>query len=162
MARMDATRPLRNARLFMKDLTEAGVNYDVMGLQIYYPYRDLSDIVRMVERFEEFGKPIYITEMGATSGPTTETIFNNQMPLPSAPYEWRRPWDEELQADWLEAVYTIYYSRPSIKTINWYDFSDFRPFIVNGGLVREDASPKMSYERLKNLLESWNRLPVKT
>jgi endo-1,4-beta-xylanase len=162
MARMDATRPLRNARKFIKDITDAGVNYDVLGLQIYYPYRDLSDIVRMVERFEKFNKPIYITEMGATSGPTNETIFNEQMKLPSAPYEWRRPWDEELQADWLEAVYTIYYSRPLIKTINWYDFSDFRPFIVNGGLVREDGSSKMSFDRLKNLLSSWNRLPART
>jgi endo-1,4-beta-xylanase len=162
MARMDATRPLRNARRYIEDITEAGVNYDVLGLQIYYPYRDLSDIVRMVEHFEKFNKPIYLTEMGATSGPTSETIFNGQMNLPSAPYEWRRPWDEELQADWLEAVYTIYYSRPLIKTINWYDFSDFRPFIVNGGLVREDGSTKMSFDRLKNLLSSWNRLPAKT
>jgi GH35 family endo-1,4-beta-xylanase len=159
MARMDATRPLRNARRFIEDLTTAEVDYDVLGIQIYYPYRDLSEIVRMVERFEKFNKPIYITEMGATSGPTNETVFNGQMKLPSAPYEWRRPWDEELQADWLEAVYTIYYSRPLIKTINWYDFADFRPFIVNGGVVREDGSPKMSFERLKSLLASWNRLP---
>jgi endo-1,4-beta-xylanase len=159
MARMDATRPLRNARKFVEDLHTAGVDYDVLGIQIYYPYRDLSEIVRMVERFEVFNKPIAITEMGATSGPTNETIFNGQLKLPSGPYEWRRAWDEELQADWLEAVYTIYYSRPSIKTINWYDFSDFRPFIVNGGIVREDGSTKMSFNRLKNLLASWNRLP---
>jgi endo-1,4-beta-xylanase len=162
MARMDATRPLRNARKFMEDLHTAEVDYDVLGIQIYYPYRDLSDIVRMVERFEVFNKPIAITEMGATSGPTPETVFNGQLKLPSAPYEWRRPWDEELQADWLEAVYTIYYSRPLIKTINWYDFSDFRPFIVNGGIVREDASPKMSFDRLKNLLGSWDRLPKRS
>lgn len=159
MARMDATRPLRNARKFIEDLHYAGVDYDVLGIQIYYPNRDLSEIVRMVERFEVFNKPIAITEMGATSGPTNETVFNGQMKLPSAPYEWRRAWDEELQADWLEAVYTIYYSRPSIKTINWYDFADFRPFIINGGIVREDGSPKMSFNRLKDLLTSWNRLP---
>lgn len=60
-----------------------------------------------------------------------------------------------MQADWLEQVYTIYYSKPYIKAINWYDFSDFRPFIVNGGLVREDCSTKLSFQRLQQLLASW-------
>ena len=159
MARMDADRPLRNARKYIEDILNAGVDLDVIGIQIYFPQRDLSEIVRMVERFEKFGKPIYITEIGATSGPTNETVFNGQQKLPSGPYEWRRSWDEELQADWLEAVYTIYYSRPLIKAINWYDFADFRPFIVNGGLVKEDTSPKLSYFRMKDLLSGWNRLP---
>jgi hypothetical protein len=78
---------------------------------------------------------------------------------PSEPYAWHRHWDEELQADWLEQVYTLYYSRPSVRAINWYDFADFRPFIINGGLVREDATVKKSYERLARLLKSWNALP---
>ncbi|MCI0699193.1 twin-arginine translocation signal domain-containing protein [candidate division KSB1 bacterium] len=51
---------------------------------------------------------------------------------------------------------------PNIKAINWYDFSDFRPYIVNGGLVREDCSTKLSFQRLKNLLASWKRLPRKS
>ena len=159
MAGMEANRPLRSARKYVEDILNAGVDVDVIGIQIYFPYRDLSDIVRMVERFEKFGKPIYITEIGATSGPTSETVFNGQRKIPEGPYDWRRQWDEDLQADWLEEVYTIYYSRPLIKAINWYDFSDFRPFIVNGGIVREDTSPKMSFNRLKDLLNSWNRLP---
>lgn len=162
MARMDATRPLRSVKKYIEDLITAEVEFDVIGIQIYYPGRDLSDIVRMLERFEKFNKPMSITEIGASSGPSNETVFNGQLKLPSAPYEWRRPWDEDLQADWLEAVYTIYYSRPLIKTINWYDFSDFRPFIVNGGIVHEDCSTKMSFNRLKNLLGSWNRLPSMT
>lgn len=154
-----ATRPLRSPRKFVEDLLDAGVDFEVLGVQIYFPRRDLSDIVRLLERFEKFGKPIYITEIGATSGPTTETVLNGQRGIPQGPYEWRRHWDEQLQADWAEQVYTLYYSRPSIKAINWYDFADFRPFIVNGGLVREDCSPKRSFNRLKELLRSWGRLP---
>lgn len=154
-----ATRPLRSPRKYIEDLLAAGVDFDVLGIQIYFPRRDLSDIVRLLERFEKFGKPIYITEIGATSGPTPQTVFNGQRGIPDGPYEWHRHWDEELQADWLEQVYTLYYSRPAIRAINWYDFADFRPFIVNGGLVREDCSPKRSFERLRTLLQSWNRLP---
>jgi endo-1,4-beta-xylanase len=159
MARMDATRPLRSPRKFMEDLTNGGVDYDVLGIQIYFPRRDLSDIVRLLEKLEKYNKPIYLTELGTSSGPTEESILTGQLKQTEEPYEWHRFWDEELQADWLEQVYTIYYSRPSIKAINWYDFSDFRPHIVNGGLIREDSSKKRSFDRLKNLLNSWNRLP---
>jgi GH35 family endo-1,4-beta-xylanase len=156
-----ANRPLRTARKFIADLIEEGVDFDIVGIQIYFLQRDLSDIVRMVESFEKFGKPIYITEIGASAGYMEGAIKLDQMDIEDVPYDWHRRWDEELQADWLEQVYTIYYSRPLIKAINWYDFSDFRPFIVNGGLVREDASTKRSFDRLKKLLGEWGRLPNK-
>jgi GH35 family endo-1,4-beta-xylanase len=156
---MDATRPLRTPYQYIEDLHKAGVDYDVLGIQVYFPNRDLSDIVRLLERFEKFGKPIYITEIGTSSGVTNGTIATGEMSVSNDPYDWHRRWDEELQEDWLEQVYTLYYSRPSIKAINWYDFSDFRPFIKSGGLIREDASVKRSYSRLKQLLGSWNRLP---
>ncbi len=161
MARMDSDRPLRNPRLFLKDIVDAEVDFDVIGIQIYFPQRDLSDIARMLEKFEAFGKPVYITEIGASSGPTRESVFNEQMALPQEPYAWHRHWDDDLQATWMEQVYTLYYSKPYIKAINWYDFSDFRPYIPNGGLVREDASTKLSFNRMKSLLEGWDQLPRK-
>ncbi len=154
-----AGRPLRSPRKFMQDLTDAAVPYEVLGIQIYFPRRDLSDIVRLLERFETFGKPIYITEIGVTSYGINRQAVADPTRMAEEPYEWHRYWDEELQADWLEQVYTLYYSRPAIKAVNWYDFSDFRPFIMNGGLVREDCSTKQSFERMKQLLASWHRLP---
>jgi endo-1,4-beta-xylanase len=159
MARMDATRPLRSPRKFMQDLTDAGVDYDILGIQIYFPNRDLSDIVRLLERLEAIGKPIVITEIGASSNLMAPTTTGSVTGKSGDPYGWHRPWDESLQADWLEQVYSVYYGRPSIQAINWYDFSDFRPFIINGGLVREDSTAKPSHERLKNLLASWGVLP---
>jgi endo-1,4-beta-xylanase len=157
--REPADRPMRTPRKFIQDLIEAGVDFDVIGLQIYFPQRDLSDIVRKLETFDTFGKPIYITEIGASSGPTPDTVFNQQMGIPDQPYAWHRHWDEDLQATWMEQVYTLYYSRPNIHAINWYDFADFRPFITNGGLIREDSSPKTSFHRLKALLKQWDQLP---
>ena len=159
MARMDATRPLRSPRKYLQDLAEAGVDYDVLGIQIYFPQRDLSDIARLLERLSAFGKPMYITEIGASSNLIAPSSSGAVTGSANEPFAWHRQWDEELQADWLEQVYTIYYSKPYIKAINWYDFSDFRPFIVNGGLVREDCSTKQSFTRMKELLASWNMLP---
>ncbi len=162
MARMDATRPLRSPRKFLEDLAAAGVEYDVVGIQIYFPQRDLSDIARLLERMAVFGKPVYITEIGASSNLVAQSPSGAITGKADELYSWHRQWDEELQADWLEQVYTIYYSRPYIKAINWYDFSDFRPYMVNGGLVREDCSAKESFRRLKSLLASWNKLPKRT
>ncbi|HXX63193.1 MAG TPA: 1,4-beta-xylanase, partial [Bacteroidota bacterium] len=136
--------------------------YDVLGIQIYFPQRDLSDIARLLERLAAFGKPIHITEMGASSNPSAPNPSGALGVHTEEPFAWHRVWDEELQADWLEQVYSIYYSKPYVRAMNWYDFSDFRPYIVNGGLVREDATPKQSFDRLKMLLTSWNKLPAKT
>ncbi len=146
----EAGRPIRTPWQFMRDLVEAEVPFDVTGIQMYYPGRDLSSIVRLVERFAQFGKPIYITEIGASSGKSGGN---------PALYDWHRPWDEDLQADWLEQLYTVLYSKPYVQALNWYDFADFRTFIPNGGLITVDGTPKPSYERLQKLLGEWGRLP---
>jgi endo-1,4-beta-xylanase len=159
MGRTEAARPLRTVRKYLQDLVDAGVEFDVVGIQVYFPQRDLSDIARLVERLSAFGKPIYITEIGASSNLRAPNPSGARNLTEDEPYAWHREWDEDLQADWLEQVYTLWYSKPYIKAINWYDFSDFRPFIVNGGVVREDCSPKKSFFRAKDLLASWNRLP---
>lgn len=154
-----ANRPLRSPRRFVQDLVEAEVPFEVTGIQMYFPDRTLQDIVRHVERFTAFGKPVYITEIGASSGPTRGDILADKMPMPGPIYDWHRPWDDALQAEWLEQVYTVLYAMPGVQAVNWYDFVDFRTFIPNGGLLREDATPKPSYHRLKELLSEWGRLP---
>lgn len=155
----EANRPLRSPRKYIQDLIEADVPFDVIGLQMYFPDRSIFDMARMLERFEAFGKPIYITEIGTSSGPTREDVMLGTMEVPTAPYDWHRPWDEDLQADWLEDTYSLFYSRPSVETVAWYDFADFRTFIPNGGLVKVDGRRKASYHRLKSLLEQWGHLP---
>ena len=75
---------------------------------MYFPERDLQSIIRLVESFEQFGKPVQITEIGTTSGGGD---YEPEHDL----YEWRRPWDEDLQADWLEELYTLFYSKPWIE-----------------------------------------------
>ena len=155
----DSDRPLRTPRRFVQDLIEADVPFETVGVQMYFPDRSLAAIVRNVERFAAFGKPVTITEIGTSSGPTRADVMLERMPIEGPLYDWHRPWDEDLQADWLEQVYTVLYSKPYVQAVNWYDFADFRTFIPNGGLVREDATPKPAYERLRTLLEGWGRLP---
>jgi endo-1,4-beta-xylanase len=154
----ESDRPLRTPRQFMADIVEAEVPFEVTGLQMYFPQRCIADIVRNIEQFVEFGRPISITEIGTSSGPSRTDILEGAS-IPEAPYDWHRPWDDDLQADWLEQLYTVFYSKPYINNINWYDFADIRTFIPTGGVVLENGTPKPSFDRLKALLESWGRLP---
>ncbi|HEX9654211.1 MAG TPA: endo-1,4-beta-xylanase [bacterium] len=150
--------PIITPHQFIKMCHEAGVDFTITGQQLYYPYtnRDLADIIRMTERFEKFGRPVQITEIGATSGPTTETINSGELGLPTHPPDWHRHWDADLQAQWLEEIYTILFSKPWIEAINWYDFVDPYSFLKNGGLLSSPTGEaKPAYQRLLGLREKW-------
>ena len=157
----NAIYPQRTPVKFLKDLVSAGVDFTLTGQQMYFPYRDLSDTILLIERLEQFGRPVQLTEVGTSSGPSKESIQTGRLDLPSEPYVWHRPWDQELQADWLEGVYTLAYSKPWIEAVNWYDFVDPYAFIKNGGLLESSRGErKAAYERLKILMNKWSALKI--
>ena len=85
----------------------------MLGLQLYYPQIDVLEIERMLDRFKAFNKPIHITEIATASvdGPDP----NSMRPKTTAP-GWHGPWSEPTQADWLEAIYTLVYSKPAVRS----------------------------------------------
>jgi hypothetical protein len=96
-----------------------------------------------------------LTEVGASSGPNKASIDNGSLEISAEPYIWRRNWDQELQADWLEELYTIAYSKPWIEAVNWYDFVDPHSWIKNGGLLESPkGEKKAAYDRLLKLQQS--------
>ncbi|MCI0699192.1 endo-1,4-beta-xylanase [candidate division KSB1 bacterium] len=156
---LEAKYPQRTPHQFVKQLAEAGVDFTITGLQMYFPYRDLSDTILLIERFKDIGRPIQLTEVGASSGPNEQSIQSGTLSFPTEPYIWRRYWDEELQADWLEGLYTLAYSKPYIEAVNWYDFVDPHSWIKNGGLLRSPkGEKKAAFDRLKSLQEKWKAL----
>jgi len=159
---LDAKYPQRTPHQFLKDLVDAGVDFTITGQQMYFPYRDLSDTILLIERLQQFGRPVQLTEVGASSGPTEDSILTGRLKMPEEPFIWHRFWDEELQADWLEGLYTLAYSKPWIEAVNWYDFVDPYAFIKNGGLLRSPkGEPKAAYQRLIKLQKKWQAMPVK-
>ncbi len=145
---------------FTRDLVDAGVDFTLIGQQMYFPYRDFQDIVILLERFETFGKPVHLSEVGAPGGPTERSVKLGTVGFPKEPFIWHRPWDEELQADWLEGVYTLAYSKRFIEGAHWFDFVDPYYFIENGGLLRSsEGQTKAAYDRLARLEETWRALP---
>lgn len=138
---------------YLSDCIKAGTEFEVVGLQLYYPQYDLFEIDRVLERFTSLGKPLHITEMSTASKPGLDP--HSMRPHTSAP-GWHGEWSEATQADWTEAIYTMVYSKPQFECVGWWDFTDqpghFWPF---GGLLREDLSPKPAFERILKLQKDW-------
>ncbi len=152
--RQDLATPYR----FLKMLEEAGIEYEVIGLQLYYPSRDMAQISDLLDRFAQFGKPIHITELGVPSEwkHDPHSWFEGEDNVKRMGY-WHKPWDEETQADWVEQFYTICFSKPYIEAVTWWDLADYDGhFFPHGGFLRKDISEKLSYKRLKNLIDSWS------
>ena len=159
MTELDATYPQRTPFQFMKQLADAGVDFNITGIQMYFPYRDLADTIILIDKFKEIGRPIQLTEVGASSGPSEDSIRSGKLTFNDEPYVWHRPWDEELQADWMEGLYTLAYSRPSIEAVNWYDFVDPHSWIPGGGFLRSPKGEKKAVvDRFVKMKEEWKNI----
>jgi len=96
---------------------------------------------------------MHITEIATASveGPDP----NSLRPNTTAP-GWHGPWSERVQADWLEAIYTLVYSKPEFEAIGWWDLTDMPGhFWPHGGLLHADLTPKLAYHRLGELQKAW-------
>jgi GH35 family endo-1,4-beta-xylanase len=139
---------------YLRDLVRAGVDFDIAGIQIYRPYRDLADTVAMLERVEALGKPVFITEIGV---PSRDDDLGTTAGGGGANAVHR--WDVEQQADWAEDMYTVLMSRRQVEGISWYDLADHQPFLPGGGLLDRAWRPKPVYRRLERLLSDAGRIP---
>jgi endo-1,4-beta-xylanase len=138
---------------YLQDCLRAGVEFETVGLQLYYPEHDLLEIERQLDRFKAFQRSIHITELSCNSA---EGLDPASMRPKSLVPGWHGPWTESIQADWLEAIYTLCYSKPEFEAVGWWDLADTGGhFWPHGGLLHQDLTPKASYHRLLQLQERW-------
>ena len=147
-------RPARTVLQYVREAMAAGIDFDVIGLQMYYPEQDMFEIDRQLDQFCALGKPVHITELGVSSSPDPQERYS-QVRKPCPRYWHGRPWSETEQADWIEAFYTLCYAKPGVQAVTWWDFTE-PSFIPNAGLTGEDLQPKEGYHRMKRLIESWS------
>ncbi len=137
---------------YVSDCINGGFDFDVIGLQIYYPNRDMFEIDRMLERFGKFGKPVHITEHAMASDTSEDPASNVKTPWG----HWHAPHSQANQADWIEQLWTIAYSKPFVTAITYWDFCDKGGhFWPHGGFLDKDLKPKEVYYRIQKLLRSW-------
>ena len=112
------------------------------GLKNY----DVKQIYRDLDLLAEFGKPVEITEV------TVPTFAENEA-------------GEELQADLLERLYSLWFSHSGVDAIVYWNSCDGYAFVepgrnennCRGGLFHRDLTPKKAAERLYYLMnEKWH------
>ncbi len=144
---------------YLQMLEDAECEYEAIGLQYYHSGRDLLEFERDLDRFSTFKKPIHITELQIPS--SSEEIPGAKWwggGIGGVALKWHgKEFTETIQADWVESVYTILYSKSYIEAITYWDMSD-PGFVPHGGLVNKDMTPKESYFRLKSLLGNWKSM----
>lgn len=142
--------PLQSAYQYLQTCLKTNIPFEIIGMQLYYPNQDMFEINRLLERFSQLGKPIHITELGVSSNTTRA----ENTPFPDPPGLWHGPWNENIQADWVEQFYTLCYSKSYIQAITWWDLAD-GGFWPHGGLLKSDFSAKLAYLRLNTLQKRW-------
>jgi len=136
---------------FLEELVETDLEFEGLGVQMYNPGRDLMECIALLDRFAEFGKPIWITEMGTpSSGAGHDQLETEQV---DTDIGWRGPWEQESQADWIEKFFTMALSRDYLRSITYWDFDDRSAFIPHAGLLDMYGEPKESFFRLQELCE---------
>jgi hypothetical protein len=145
---------LRSPLAYLRAIQEAGVRYDVTGIQLYFPARDMVAVDRMLSVFASLGKPIHITEMGVNGGIRGRASQGGSqwMQLSMSEGTWHGGWNERVQADWLEQFYTIAAAHNEINALTWWDFME-PSFSGNGAFLYEDETPREIYFRLLALKE---------
>jgi endo-1,4-beta-xylanase len=86
---------------------------------------------------------------------SSNTGIDDNSQLGEARGQWHAPWSEAVQADWVEQVYTLAYSKPAIESVTWWDLSDQSTFWPFGGLLNRQNRPKAAYYRLQGLKRVW-------
>jgi GH35 family endo-1,4-beta-xylanase len=145
---------------YLKKLEETGAVYELIGMQLYCPSRDMLAIDKLYDRFRVFGKPYHITELGVPSCERDVPPDSTEGNIYCLRYMYKglwheMGWNERLQADWLEDFYTLSYARPEVEALTWWSFPDWESYVPAAGLVGEDGAPKEGVFRLRELQKSW-------
>lgn len=144
-----------------------GARIDAVGMQYHLFFKkddeysatrqllDPQNLYRHMELYSKFGKPLQITEI------TVPSYSSN-------------PEDEEIQAELIEKLYSLWFSHPNTEQIIYWNLVDGYAFVQDpdperirasqgdmtlgenyyyGGLLRFDMSPKPAYKRIKTLTQ---------
>ncbi|MFN8075555.1 MAG: endo-1,4-beta-xylanase [Kineosporiaceae bacterium] len=147
----------------LEGLLEAGVQIDVLGLQshMHQGYWGEEKTEAIIERFARYGLPMHFTETTLVSGhlmpPDIEDLNDYQIP------DWpSTPEGEARQADDLVRHLKVLLAAPGVEAFTYWGLADRGWLGAPGGLVREDGTPKPSYEAMHRLVKGEWWLPATT
>ena len=110
--------------------------------------RDLMQVGSLLDEFLPHGKNVHITACQVPSDfhPDPQDAWNGKLSIARAGV-WHRKWCQNLQAEWLQAVYRLANSRPYVSSIIWQDAADVMGhYLPHGGLCDSNMMPKAAYK----------------
>jgi hypothetical protein len=142
-------------------VAQSGIGFDAFGLEIEMGVpspgtytRDLFQVSCMLDRFSTMGRPVFLTAVTCPGRNAPDLADQSDGKIdPGAAGRWRRPWDADLQADWMSGVYKIALSKPFVESIAWGELADLRPAMPAGGLLDDMLKPKPVFNKLQELRE---------
>jgi hypothetical protein len=122
-------------------IIQSGISFDAFGLVLEFGkdlpgmhIRDLMQLSSRLDCFAVFSKPLHIT-----------------LSIPGSAADsgragvWRKPWDENVQADWIEQFYKITLGRPFVSTVTYAHLVDGPESMSAGGLSGADLTVRKAY-----------------
>jgi hypothetical protein len=155
--------------LYAEMIANAGINFEAFGLEIELGVpgpgtftRDLFQLSTLLDRFATLGRPVFLTAMGVPGRSTPDgNDISEGTADPAAAGRWRRPWDPQLQADWMDAVYHMALSKPFVESIAWSNLADLHPSLPGGGLLDDLLQPKPAFQKVQQLREKFRQFQVR-
>ena len=124
--------------------------------------RDLFQFSSMLDRFSTLGRPVFLTALGVPGRPGPDPEDQSEGKLdPAQAGRWKRPWDPDLQAEWIDAAYRIALSKPYIESIAWGNLADMNPTLPGGGLLDGMLKPKPGFTKIQELREHFHQFQRK-
>ncbi len=139
--------------ILLEGLLEAGVPIGAIGIQSHQQqgFWGLEKLENVLSRFSRFGLPIHFAENTLISGEIMPSyiVDLNDWQVDSWP---STPEGEERQAREMQEMYTALFSHPLVQAITNWNFNDGQWLKAPAGMLRQDNSPKPSYQALKDLI----------
>jgi len=154
--------------LYADMAVQSGIKFDAFGLQVCMGVpqdglhvRDLLQVSSLLDEFVALGKPLHITACQVPSEVTVDgwDAWGGQADVLEAGV-WHTPWNQRLQAEWLQAFFRAALSKPVVESMCWRDLADYEGhYIPHGGLCRSSMEPKVAYKELRNFRASLLAVP---
>jgi hypothetical protein len=155
--------------LYAEMIAQAGINFEAFGLEVEMGVptpggfaRDMFQLSCMLDRFSTLGRPLFVTATSAPgrNGPDASDRSGGKLD-PNLAGRWHRPWDAQLQADWMEQFYRVCLSKPFVESVAWADLADMSPSVPSGGMMDDLLQPKPVFERLQTMRDKFHSWQAK-
>jgi hypothetical protein len=151
--------------LYAEMVAQAGINFEAFGLEIEHGVparggytRDVFQLSCLLDRFSTIGRPVFLTAIGAPGRYSPDPADRSEGKLdPAAAGRWKKPWDPQVQAEWMDTVYRLALSKPFIESVAWGNLADINTTLPSGGLLDDMLRPKPAFQKLQEIRDIFSK-----